>query len=153
MDSIFVSIFSSIIFQAFIVIWNLFQKKILILFVNNIFQRLLIELLSLSLSNDDDDDTPEQIACFLSQGFILGQFTHLQSLSLYHIRFDSATYKILQLQQLTSLKIDKFQYQYDKENILYLFNIIWSLPKLIHCHLSRNYFFIYRICVHRESTI
>lgn len=101
-------------------------------------------ILSLSLSNDDD--TPEQISCFLSHDFPLRHFIYLQSLSLYQIRFDNTIHRILQelldLQYLTSLKIDKLQYQYDKENLLYLFNIIWTLPKLIHCHLldfSANY--------------
>jgi hypothetical protein len=101
-------------------------------------------ILSLSLSNDDD--TPEQISCFVSHDFPLRQFIYLQSLSLYQIRFDNAIHRILQelpdLQHLISLKINKLQYHYDKENLLYLFNIIWSLPKLIHCHLldfSANY--------------
>ena len=115
--------FSSTTFQVFILISNLFQKKISIPCVNNISHRLWPKFIH-----------------FLSYHFTLRQFIHLKSLSLSHIRFNNTYYNILQdlphLQRLTSFKIDTLHYQYDRENISYMLHIIWNLPKLIHCYLT-----------------
>jgi hypothetical protein len=96
----------------------------------------------ISLRFSDDDETPEQINYFLSYGFQFHQFTHLKSLSLSHICSDQIMNNIIidlqQLHHLTHLKIDKCQVDHDLINDGWIFDQIWSLSTLTHCHFERK---------------
>ncbi|CAF1504007.1 unnamed protein product [Adineta steineri] len=93
------------------------------------------EITSLRLS--DDDDTPQQTTLFLSYGFTLNQFTHLQSLSLCHLRSDEIIDKILtKLYYLTHLSLSECYCPHDQKNVANIINTIWSLPRLTHCWLD-----------------
>ncbi|CAF4467528.1 unnamed protein product, partial [Rotaria sp. Silwood2] len=98
-------------------------------------------IISLHLSNDDE--TPDLPNVFLSYGFTLNRFNHLQSLKLYYIRsIDLLNQIINQCRHLTYLRaldmIDCY-FLYEKENIRNLINTIWSLPKLTHWNFNRPF--------------
>ncbi|CAF2054179.1 unnamed protein product [Rotaria magnacalcarata] len=94
----------------------------------------------ISLTISDDDETPNLPAIFLSYNFTLDKFTRLQSLSLYSIQsfaqLSQLIYQCHQLPHLTRLRmIDG--YNDDRNNdIQFLINTIWSLPKLQHFYLN-----------------
>jgi hypothetical protein len=75
---------------------------------------------------------------FFSQtnDFTLRQFINLQSLSLYHLRSQDATNKILldlpYLSNISHLTFEECCFTYDEVNTLTFATIIWSLPKLTH---------------------
>ncbi|CAF1374962.1 unnamed protein product [Adineta steineri] len=88
---------------------------------------ILDRIIALRLS--ENDETPQQTRCFFAYNITLGQFTHLQSLSLYYIR-DNKIMDIMMktLCQMTSLihldiYICPFHFSY--------INNIWSLPRLV----------------------
>jgi hypothetical protein len=99
---------------------------------------ILDRIISLHLS--DGDETPDQIKCFISHGLILHQFTHLSSLSLFNLRSPVIANKIMiechRLQHLSYLSFIECKFQDDFITLHQTFNSIWSLPKLIHCHLD-----------------
>ncbi|CAF3460064.1 unnamed protein product [Rotaria socialis] len=91
----------------------------------------------ISLYLTDDDETPNLPEIFLSYNFTLDQFVHLKSLSLQLIQSHDVLSKILvqchRLSYLTHLKLIECVFN-NEEN--YLVNNIWSLPKLINCHID-----------------
>ncbi|CAF4848721.1 unnamed protein product [Rotaria sp. Silwood1] len=105
------------------------------------YLRTLIDhVISIRLS--DNNGTPQQINHFLSYGFLFHQFTYLKFLSLGYIGSEQIMYNIIidlqHLHHLTHLKIDKCQVDDDLINNGWIFNQIWSLPKLTHCHFERK---------------
>ncbi len=93
-----------------------------------------------SLSLSDDNDTPEQTACFLAHGFNLLQFTHLRSLALYDITSVKTIKGLMftwpHLPNLTTLRIKQSSCLDETINALTFVNSIWNIPKLVHCHLA-----------------
>ncbi|CAF4209597.1 unnamed protein product [Rotaria magnacalcarata] len=94
----------------------------------------------ISLTISDDDETPNLPAIFLSYNFTLDKFTRLQSLSLYSIQsfaqLSQLIYQCHQLRHLTRLRMFD-GYNDDRNNdIQFLINTIWSLPKLQHFYLN-----------------
>jgi hypothetical protein len=94
----------------------------------------------LSLRLSDDDETPHQIHCFLSCGLPLRQLTHLQSLSLCHLRSSVEMNKLMiecqHLHHFTHLDFTDCEFRNDYTSIRQLLNNLWSLPKLTHCHID-----------------
>jgi hypothetical protein len=94
----------------------------------------------ISLHLSVDNETPEQIHLFFSYVPTLNDFTHLQSLSLYNIHSAKTVEKLMiewhQLQNLTYLYIVDCCLQDHQCNLIKITNNIWSLPKLICCHLD-----------------
>ncbi|CAF1304983.1 unnamed protein product [Adineta steineri] len=87
-----------------------------------------------SLHLADDDETPNLPKILLSNIFTLSRFTHLKALSLYSIQsLDLLNEIILQCHYITHLKLIQCFYE-NKE--CQLINNIWSLPKLIDCHID-----------------
>jgi len=130
-------IFFLFIYKIFIIlIFIQYQNMILILFVNIIYNQLINKFDLLFFQNDDE--TPQQIQLFFSHGFNLRLFTHLQSLSLYHIHSYMIIREIIialpNLSNLIRLKfinccLSPLHDEY------YLIDNIWKLPKLIHLQL------------------
>ncbi|CAF3120529.1 unnamed protein product [Rotaria sp. Silwood2] len=93
-----------------------------------------------SLYLSEKDDSPGQIDRFYSHGFTLRQFTHLQSLSLYHLHSQDTMNKILldlpYLSSITHLTFEECCFTYDETDALTFVIIIWSLPKLTHCYIN-----------------
>ena len=96
----------------------------------------------ISFHFSDDHETPDLPRYFLSRGFLLNQFTHLKSLSLYAIHsLDILNQMINQCRSLPHLKhlnLIHFYIDYDEEKTTALMNNIWSLP-LTHCRLDHLY--------------
>ncbi|CAF1017227.1 unnamed protein product [Rotaria sp. Silwood1] len=102
---------------------------------------IMNRIISLHLSNDDE--TPDLPNVFLSYGFTLNRFNHLQSLKLYYIRSIDLLNKIinqcLHLPYLLKLDMIDCYFLYEKENVRQLINTIWSLPKLTHWKFNRPF--------------
>lgn len=100
-----------------------------------------------SLCFSNENDTPEQINRFYEHGFILQQFTHLQSLTLCRVRVGQMVNEIQlglsQLLDLTHLILDGCNLGYDQSSALSLINTIWNLPKLTHCYFNDSLIFIH----------
>jgi hypothetical protein len=96
-----------------------------------------------SIYLSDDDETPDQINCFLSYNWTFRQFTNLQSLSLYNLRSEIVMCKLLaecqHLHNLIRLKFIKSEFEYDNKNICQLLNNIWTMPKLTYCYLDISF--------------
>ena len=133
-------IFYSLIFEYLLsLICSLPLKLISIRYATLSFH-VLLTLRSLRLS--DNDNTPEQIALFLSHGLSLCQLPHLKSLTLDHMHSETTIYRMMIEWQypihLTHLNITNCRIL-SNWNIFYtLINNIWSLPKLTHCQLDIN---------------
>ncbi|CAF2565363.1 unnamed protein product [Rotaria sp. Silwood2] len=93
-----------------------------------------------SLYLSEKDDRPGQIDRFYYHGFTVRQFTHLQSLSLYHLHSQDTMNKILldlpYLSSITHLTFEECCFTYDETDALTFVIIIWSLPKLTHCYIN-----------------
>ncbi|CAF1448516.1 unnamed protein product [Rotaria sordida] len=102
---------------------------------------IMNRIVSLHLSNDDE--TPNLPNVFLSYGFTLDRFNHLQSLKLYYIRsidlLNQIINQCLHLPYLLELDMIDCYFLYEKENIRNLINTIWSLPKLTHWKFNRPF--------------
>ena len=93
------------------------------------------KIVSLGLS--DDDETPQQIHLFRSEGWHLQQFQSLRSLSLDHIRSGEMISEILlECPNVTHLNLTACYFGRKQDDILCFVNSIWGLPKLIYCHLD-----------------
>ncbi len=102
-----------------------------------------------SLHLSDNDQTPEQINLFLSYGFQLDHFLHLQTLTLSHLHSSSILERLLiECSHLSSLKhliVLHCHMSINRNHADRLFNQIWSLPNLIYSSIdinfaNRNYF-------------
>jgi hypothetical protein len=112
------------------------------------FDRICQEYLPLIINQvisfhfSDDDETPTLPELFLCRGFLLNQFTHLKSLSLYSIHsLDLLNQMINQCRSLRFLKhlnIIKFNIDYEQDKTVSLMNDIWSLP-LTQCRFENFY--------------
>jgi hypothetical protein len=91
----------------------------------------------ISLHLSDSEETPNLPKIFLSHGFTINQFIHLQSLSLYYIQsFKTLNQLIIQcshLSYLTHLNMIKCYFNYPDNDLQCLINNIWNLPRLTHC--------------------
>ena len=98
---------------------------------------LINRILKFNLSNEE---TPNLSELILSQGFTLNRFIHLQSLSLNYIHSLELLIKItsqcVSLSHLTHLSLIRCNIEERKKEIIVLFNNIWKIPKLTHCHLN-----------------
>lgn len=99
------------------------------------------DLLSLRLANGNN--TPQQIALFLSYGLRFQQFTHLRSLSLSHICSSHLLEQLLSdcahLPCLGHLSLSNCQLSVDRSAARRLYDHIWRLPKLTHCCLDIHF--------------
>jgi hypothetical protein len=88
------------------------------------------------------NEPPGLLQLFLSRGFILDQFLHLQSLSLYRIKYTDII-KLLgeshRLVHLYRLNIIQCNMSIIPQDTSYSINQIWNLPKLTHLNLERFY--------------
>ena len=96
------------------------------------------QVISISLSNEETHGLTQ---LFLSHGFTIDQFIHLESLSLYDVHCTNTLVKITlqcrSLIHLTHLNIIKCGPHWKHyRDVASLFNNIWSLPKLTHCNLN-----------------
>ena len=90
-----------------------------------------------SLGLSDDDDNPHQIDVFHSHQWRLHRFEHLHSLSLDHVRSGERISDMLnECPQLTRLRVTACYFGRKQDDIQCFVETIWSLPKLIHCHLD-----------------
>ncbi|CAF1345796.1 unnamed protein product [Adineta ricciae] len=95
-------------------------------------------LVSLGLS--DDDETPNQIELFRSDGWTLDRFPHLRSLSFDHLRSSEIIGDILvECPQLVRLSLTGCYFACTQKEILHFMNIVWRLPKLIYCYLNMDF--------------
>ncbi len=89
----------------------------------------------MSLCLSDDDETPQQLNCFLSHKFILRQFTQLKSLTLNYIRLkemmDKMMHEVHYLSHLTHMNIIDCYFRSG------YFGTIWLLPKLMDFKLQK----------------
>ncbi|CAF0838952.1 unnamed protein product [Rotaria sordida] len=81
------------------------------------------QIVSLRLS--DDDDTPQQIDLFFSYGLSFNQFSHLQSLSIYHVYSLNSTEKN-----------NKHTIVYNEIYDIEIIDSIERFPKLVYCYLD-----------------
>ena len=105
--------------------------------------KVIDRVLSLHLSNGDE--TPESIDLLLSFDVTLDRFSHLQRLSLSHLRSSDTLNKILKqchsLPFLTHLNLIECCLNYTPSDTIRLMTSLWSLPALSHCsidHMSFN---------------
>jgi len=96
-----------------------------------------------SLRLSDDDETPQQTILFLSYGFHLHQFVHLQSITLSNFHSSYILDKLLtecsDLPCLTYFKLHDCHLSIDRNHASNLYNRIWNLPKLVHCYLDIHF--------------
>ena len=105
--------------------------------------KVIDRVLSLHLSNGDE--TPNLIDLLLSFDVTLDRFSHLQRLSLSHLRSSDTLNKILvqcrSLPFLTHLNLIECCLKYTPSDTILLMTSVWSLPALSHCcidHMSFN---------------
>ncbi|CAF1042442.1 unnamed protein product [Rotaria sordida] len=114
---------------------------------------IIDQIISLTIS--DDDETPSQSEIFLSYNFTLDKFIHLQSLTLYSIqsfdKLDQLIFQCCQLPYLTHLYMIDGYNDGRKNDIQFLINNIWSLPKLYYFYL--NYHSSSKIWLNKISII
>ncbi|CAF1428295.1 unnamed protein product [Rotaria sordida] len=114
---------------------------------------IIDQIISLTIS--DDDETPNQSEIFLSYNFTLDKFIHLQSLTLYSIQsfdqLDQLIFQCCQLPYLTHLYMIDGYNDGRKNDIQFLINNIWSLPKLYYFYL--NYHSSSKIWLNKISII
>lgn len=95
---------------------------------------------SLHLSNDDE--TPDQIHCFLSHNLTFRQFINLQSLWISHLRCEKLMCRLLDecpyFEKLIYLKFTKCEFKHENAAICQSFDNIWRLPKLIYFYSDIN---------------
>ncbi len=111
--------------------FDIFCQRYLPLIVN--------QVASLRLS--DDEETPDLSNHFLRHRLNLNKFTHLKSLTLHDLPFQTLNELVSDfhhLSNLTHLKIttattDLFMERNYSYNLM---NNIWGLPSLTHCHLG-----------------
>jgi len=100
--------------------------------------RIIDQITSIRLA--DDERTPGQIDQFFKRGFALCQFTHLQSLSVYHLRSEELAVKIIgDLQDLPNfchLIYKPFYFPTLPFSAHHFISAIWGLKKLKHCCLA-----------------
>ncbi len=94
-----------------------------------------------SLRLSDDEETPDLSNDFLRHRFTLNKFTHLKSLILHDLPFETLNELVSDfhhLSNVTHLKITIATTSLVEErNLPYnLMNNIWCLPSLTHCHLG-----------------
>jgi hypothetical protein len=93
-----------------------------------------------SIYLSDDDETPDQINCFLLYNQTLRGFTNLQSLSIHYLRSEVVMYSLLRefdhFHNLIRLSFTKCEFKHDDNTIFQLLSKIWAMPKLIHCYLD-----------------
>ncbi|CAF2712905.1 unnamed protein product [Rotaria sp. Silwood2] len=94
----------------------------------------------ISLRLSDDDDTPKQIDLFFSYGLSFNLFSHLKSLSIYHVyslnSLKRITNELLYLPQLTHLKITRHTIVYNEIYDIGIIDPIGRFPKLAYCYLD-----------------
>ncbi|CAF5005195.1 unnamed protein product [Rotaria sp. Silwood1] len=99
---------------------------------------IIDQVIALHLSNNNE--TPNLLQLFLSYGFTLNRFNHLQMLSLYHMDSLSLLNEILlqcrHLSYFTRLNLINCNFDQKETEIVYLINNIWSLSTLTHCNLD-----------------
>jgi hypothetical protein len=104
-----------------------------------------------SICLSDDEETPQETDRFYSYNFTFHQFTNLRSISWYHLRSTDILSQLMiernHLSYLTHLNFIQCEFAHeDKDIIDNIIKNIWSLSKLIHCHLdilfTRGYYFI-----------
>ncbi|CAF3655899.1 unnamed protein product [Rotaria sp. Silwood1] len=99
---------------------------------------IIDQVIALHLSNNNE--TPNLLQLFLSYGFTLNRFNHLQMLSLYHMDSLSLLNEILLqcrcLSYFIHLNLINCNFDQKETEILYLINNIWSLSTLTHCNLD-----------------
>jgi hypothetical protein len=102
-----------------------------------------------SIYLSDDDQTPDQINCFLSYNLTLHQFTNLQSLSVSYLHSDVVMCKLLtefrHLHNLIRLSFTKCEFKHDIKTTFELVRNIYTIPKLIY------YYFDIRFDEQREN--
>ena len=95
---------------------------------------------TIALCLSDDDETPDQINCFLFYNLTLCHFTHLQSLSLYYLHCEIVMCKWMneyqQFHNLVYLKFSRCEFRQENKTICCLLSRMWSLPKLTYCYLD-----------------
>jgi hypothetical protein len=114
---------------------------------------IIDQVISLRLSNEE---TPGLTELFLSHGFTIDRFIHLQTLSLYHIHSSYTLLKIVIqcrcLVHLTHLNIIKCDLLWEQQHtIIDLINNIWSIPNLTHCNLNTCWWL--GLVLHQITTI
>lgn len=89
---------------------------------------------------NNDERTPGQVDHFYTHRLRLDQFTHLQSLSVRHLRCEALAHQlILELQNLPCLihlTYKPFCYPSNKFSARHFISGIWRLKKLQRCHLA-----------------
>lgn len=112
-------------------------------FCKHYFPLINNQVVSLHLS--DDIETPNLPQLFLSSGYSIEQFIHLKSITIDHsYSFDllnQITSQCLQLDFLTHLNVTIHNYDDPEENFREFMQNIWTLPKLIHCHVTILYLY------------
>ncbi|CAF0898371.1 unnamed protein product [Rotaria sordida] len=118
--------------------FNSISKRILDMICQQHLPFIADRVIDLSLS--DGDETPEQINLFLSYISSFNQFTHLQSLTLFHLNSHKTLLILLDecrhLNNLMYLNITSWYLSKDQVNCQVIVDNIWSLPKLIKCDLN-----------------
>ena len=106
-------------------------------------------VVNLQLSNSRE--TPEQMNLFFTYIPSLKSFIYLQSLTIFNLQSYQILVKLLDecrhLSNLTRLRFYSCTFRDDSVNCQWIIDQIWSLPKLVSCHLymsrrGENHFYV-----------